>query len=57
MAKCKYRERGSEPCPNEGIWWLAYGAGACISIADEKVRENIVRCFETAHKLMKELAS
>lgn len=19
MAKCKYRERGSEPCPNEGI--------------------------------------
>ena len=39
------------------LWWLAYGAGACISIEDEKVRENIVRCFETAHKLMKELAS
>ena len=39
------------------LWWLAYGAGACISIEDEKVRENIVRCFETAHKLMKELTA
>ena len=39
------------------LWWLAYGAGACISIEDEQVRENIVRCFETAHRLMKELTA
>lgn len=39
------------------LWWLAYGAGACTSIEDEKVRDTITRCFETAHRLMKELAS
>ena len=39
------------------LWWLAYGAGACTSIEDEKVRDTITRCFETAHRLMKELTA
>lgn len=58
------RPRAQKPAPMmtsteyaDVLWWLAYGAGACISIEDEKVRENIVRCFETAHKLMKELTA
>ena len=39
------------------LWWLAYGAGACTSIEDEKVRDTITQCFETAHRLMKELTA
>ena len=39
------------------LWWLAYGAGACIAIENEAVRSNIVQCFEKAHELMKELTA
>ena len=57
-------DRAQKPVPmmtrteyTDVLWWLAYGAGACIAIENEAVRSNIVRCFETAHKLMKELTA
>ena len=47
----------SQPVYTEVLWWLAYGAGACLAIEDENLRHQIVRCFENAHDRLKELSA
>ena len=57
-------DRAQKPVPaisrqeyTDVLFWLAYGAGACLAIEDKELQEKIVRCFETAHELLKELSA